>query len=74
MVTEAKREVIARMIMVIRNTITINEIINGYRQNYKINNPPKEPSLSNLSSFVTQDGVRFEAKNQQVFQDACTEE
>ncbi len=35
---------------------------------------PNPTSLSNLYSFVTQDGVTFHARRNQVFQNACTEE
>ncbi len=46
----------------------------GSQHTYQWANPPGEPSLSNLSSFVTKDGVRFNTISQthQDFQIACT--
>ncbi len=72
-VTEARTEAIANMTALPSVTLTINAIA-SHRQNYKENNPLKEPFLSNLSSFITEDGVWLEARNNQVFQNTYKEE
>ncbi len=39
-----------------------NQSNNGYQQNYHNNNTPRELLLSNMSRFITQDGVKFSEK------------
>ncbi len=52
-----------------------NQNNNGYQQNYHNNNRPREPQLSNISNFITQDGTKFENKSQVPpnIQETCTE-
>ncbi len=66
-VTEDRTEAITNMTKIPSVTITINTTASHTMGIGRTLNHPKEPSLSNLSSFVTQDGVRFEARNNQVF-------
>ncbi len=46
----------------------------GNGQNQCQNFNPNPTSLSNISSFVTHDGVTFDARRNQVFLNVCTEE
>ncbi len=57
------------------NNRQIRNRYNSYQWDYGNNKRPRYLQMSNVSSFITQVGVKFENKLQmhQSFQDACTE-